>query len=96
VKWVETRRENLAAATHAREARADVEAAADASGVLLALRARVVSDAGAYHVFPLTQALEPLGAASILPARTAHPLCLGGLRGRDQQAATGPPTAAWG
>ena len=67
VKWIETRRENLAAATHAREGRAEVEAAADARGVLLALRARVTSDAGAYHVFPLTQALEPLGTASILP-----------------------------
>jgi carbon-monoxide dehydrogenase large subunit len=67
VKWIETRRENLAAATQAREARAEVEAAADARGVLLALRARIVSDGGAYHVFPLTQALEPLGAATILP-----------------------------
>ena len=67
VKWIETRRENLATATQAREAHAEIEAAADARGVLLALRARVVSDAGAYHVFPLTQALEPLGAATILP-----------------------------
>ncbi len=67
VKWVETRRENLAAASHAREARVEVEAAADARGVLLALRARVRSDAGAYQVFPLTQALEPLGIANILP-----------------------------
>jgi aerobic carbon-monoxide dehydrogenase large subunit len=67
VKWVETRRENLAAAAQAREARAEVEAAADARGVLLALRARVISDAGAYHIYPLTQALEPLGIASILP-----------------------------
>ena len=67
VKWVETRRENLAAASQAREARVEVEAAADARGVLLALRARVCSDAGAYQIFPLTQALEPLGIASILP-----------------------------
>jgi aerobic carbon-monoxide dehydrogenase large subunit len=67
VKWLETRRENLAAAAQAREARAEVEAAADARGVLLALRARVISDAGAYHIYPLTQALEPLGIASILP-----------------------------
>ena len=67
VKWTETRRENLAAASHAREARIDLEAAADADGVLLGLRARVVSDAGAYHIFPLTQALEPLGTAAILP-----------------------------
>ena len=31
------------------------------------LRARVVSDNGAHHVYPLTGALEPLGTASILP-----------------------------
>ena len=43
VKWVETRRENLAAAAQAREARVEVEAAADATGVLLgAARAPVV------------------------------------------------------
>lgn len=67
VKWVETRRENLAAASHGREARVEIEAAADAAGTLLALRARVVSDAGAYHIYPLTAALEPLGTAGILP-----------------------------
>ncbi|HSE03074.1 MAG TPA: xanthine dehydrogenase family protein molybdopterin-binding subunit [Methylomirabilota bacterium] len=67
VKWLETRRENLAAAAHAREERVEIEAAADAAGVLLALRARVLSDAGAYHIYPLTAALEPLGTASILP-----------------------------
>jgi carbon-monoxide dehydrogenase large subunit len=67
VKWTETRRENLAAASHAREARVELEAAASADGVLLGLRARVVSDAGAYHIYPLTQALEPLGTAAILP-----------------------------
>ena len=67
VKWVETRRENLAAAAHAREAQMDIEAAADASGQLLALRVKLYSDAGAYHVYPLTQALEPLGTCGILP-----------------------------
>jgi carbon-monoxide dehydrogenase large subunit len=67
VKWIETRRENLAAATQAREQRVEIEAAADADGTLRALRARLVSDVGAYHVYPLTGALEALGAASILP-----------------------------
>jgi carbon-monoxide dehydrogenase large subunit len=67
VKWVESRRENLAAASQAREGRIAVDVAADRSGAILALRARVVSDAGAYHVYPLTQALEPLGTCSILP-----------------------------
>jgi carbon-monoxide dehydrogenase large subunit len=67
VKWTETRRENLTAASQAREARLELEAAADRDGVLLGLRARLVSDAGAYHIHPLTQALEPFGTAAILP-----------------------------
>jgi carbon-monoxide dehydrogenase large subunit len=67
VKWVETRRENLMAASQSREARLDLEAGADATGTLLALRVRVVSDAGAYQIHPLTQALEPLGTSVILP-----------------------------
>jgi len=67
VKWIETRRENLAAASQAREGSVDIEAAADRDGVLIALRARVVSDNGAYHVHPLTAALEPPGTASIVP-----------------------------
>jgi carbon-monoxide dehydrogenase large subunit len=67
VKWVETRRENLLAAPQAREARVAIEAAADASGRLLGMRARIHSDAGAYHVHPVTASLEPMGTASILP-----------------------------
>ncbi|HET8575503.1 MAG TPA: xanthine dehydrogenase family protein molybdopterin-binding subunit [Methylomirabilota bacterium] len=67
VKWVETRSENLAAASQAREERVEIEAAADAAGSILALRARLYSDAGAYHIHPLTAALEPMGTAGILP-----------------------------
>jgi len=67
VKWIETRRENLAAASQAREGSVGIEAAADRDGILLALRARVVSDNGAYHIHPLTAALEPPGTASIIP-----------------------------
>jgi aerobic carbon-monoxide dehydrogenase large subunit len=67
VKWVETRRENLQAASHAREQRVAVELAADGEGRLLGLRAHVWGDSGAYHAHPATAALEPLGAAGILP-----------------------------
>ena len=67
MKWIEERRENLLAASQAREGRITVEVAAAADGTLLALRARIVSDAGAYHAYPTTGALEPLGTASILP-----------------------------
>lgn len=67
VKWIEERRENLAAASQARAQRLEIALAADGEGRILALRARAVSDAGAYHIYPLTQALEPLGSTSILP-----------------------------
>jgi len=67
VKWIETRRENLAAASQAREQRLEVELAADAGGRVRALKSRVVSDAGAYHIYPITGILEALGTANILP-----------------------------
>jgi len=67
VKWTETRRENLVSASQAREARVEIEAAADARGVLLGLRARIWSDAGSQHIYPLTASLEPMGTATILP-----------------------------
>ncbi len=67
VKWIEERRDNLAAGSHAREQRVEVQVASDRQGQLLALRVRALSDAGAYHIYPLTQALEPLGTAAILP-----------------------------
>ena len=67
VKWIEDRRENLTAATQAREERVVAELAARRDGTVLGLRARIVGDVGAYHVFPTTAALEPLGAAQILP-----------------------------
>jgi carbon-monoxide dehydrogenase large subunit len=73
VKWVETRRENLLSASQAREGDTALELAADAGGRLLAMRARVRSDAGAYHAYPTTQVLEPLGTAMILPGPYALP-----------------------
>lgn len=67
VQWVEDRRENLLASAQAREERVEVELAACADGRILGIRARVVGDVGAYHVYPTTAALEPLGVAQILP-----------------------------
>src|SRR5206468_11579120 len=67
VKWLEERRENLVAASQARGQRTTVEVAAAADGTVLALRSRVMSDNGAYHAYPTTAVLEPLGTASIMP-----------------------------
>ena len=48
VKWIETRREHVITAAHAREQRHDVELAARRDGTIVGLRADVVADLGAY------------------------------------------------
>jgi aerobic carbon-monoxide dehydrogenase large subunit len=48
VKWVEQRMENFLAAYQGRGMQADVELALDAGGRMLALRAEIVADLGAY------------------------------------------------
>jgi len=67
VKWVEDRRENLMASAHAREQVSHIEVAARRDGTILGLRARLISDVGAYSIYPVTAALEPLTSAGILP-----------------------------
>ena len=48
VKWVESRRESLLATVHGRSQVGEVEVACDRRGRVLALRARLVADIGAY------------------------------------------------
>ncbi|MDX6565852.1 MAG: aerobic carbon-monoxide dehydrogenase large subunit [Gaiellales bacterium] len=48
VKWIEDRHEHLVACPHSREQLCDVEVAADDDGRILALRGRILFDAGAY------------------------------------------------
>ena len=50
VRWIEERRENLAAASQARAQRLALEVAADDTGRILALRARATSDASAWVI----------------------------------------------
>jgi carbon-monoxide dehydrogenase large subunit len=52
VRWIETRRENLMAALHAREDIVDVRAAVQADGTILGLDVRILTDFGAYAYFP--------------------------------------------
>ncbi len=61
VKWVETRRENIAATIHGRDHINDMELALKRDGTILGLRARILADLGAYH-----QLLTP-----IIPTLTA-------------------------
>ncbi len=59
VKWIEGRRENLAATIHGRSQTGTVEVAVKNDGTLLGLRYDVVADLGAYHQL-LTPAIPTL------------------------------------
>ena len=67
VKWVQDRMEHLQAAFHSRDTVVEAEAAAEADGRLAGLRARAVSDVGAYSSFPLGCSLDPQTAGVALP-----------------------------
>ncbi len=65
VRWIEDRRENLIAANHAREVEYDLELGLDAAGRILAMRAVIHADIGAYV---RTAALVPAEfGAALLP-----------------------------
>ncbi len=67
VVWIEDRRENLVGATHAKEQWIDLELALAADGEFLALRARVVGDAGAYSHNAASALIEPYLSAYLMP-----------------------------
>lgn len=65
VKWIESRREHMQASTHAREQHHDVELAVKNDGTLLAIKDRILYDAGAHHT--TRGALPAMITASSLP-----------------------------
>ena len=84
--------EDFAATSQAFDEIVDAELALDRDGKLLALRADVVGDVGAYSIYPWTAALEPVQVVSFLPGpyRVEH------YRGRVEAVATcKPPTGPY-
>jgi len=67
VAWTEDRRENLIASFHSRDQYITLEAAFDSNARLLALRADIVANVGAYSCFPTTSGVEPLMAMAEMP-----------------------------
>ena len=67
VSWTEDRRENLIASFHSRDQYITLEGAFDKNAKLIALKADVVSNVGAYSCFPTTCGAEPLMAMAELP-----------------------------
>jgi aerobic carbon-monoxide dehydrogenase large subunit len=84
VKWTGDRMEDLNATSQAFDELVDAELGLDRDGNLLALRANVIGDVGAYSIYPWTAALEPVQVVSFLPG----PYRLEHYRGRVQGVAT--------
>jgi carbon-monoxide dehydrogenase large subunit len=84
VKWTSDRLEDLVASSQGFDEIVDAELALDGDGRILALRADVIGDVGAYSIYPWTAALEPVQVVSFLPG----PYRVQNYRGRVQAVAT--------
>src|SRR5208283_3288119 len=67
VAWTEDRRENLIASFHSRDQAIALSGAFDKNAKLIALKADVIANVGAYSCFPTTSGVEPLMAMAELP-----------------------------
>jgi aerobic carbon-monoxide dehydrogenase large subunit len=68
LRWIEDRRENLAAGANCREHHYRLTAYADRNGRLLGLDCEATVDAGAYSAYPFSACLEAGQIGSILPS----------------------------
>jgi aerobic carbon-monoxide dehydrogenase large subunit len=84
VKWTSDRLEDLTATSQAFDEIVDAELGLDRDGKILALRADVIGDVGAYSIYPWTCALEPVQVVSFLPG----PYRIEHYRGRVKAVAT--------
>ncbi|PWL25494.1 MAG: xanthine dehydrogenase [Altererythrobacter sp. XM-24bin4] len=66
IRWIEDRRDNLLAATHAKHQINKMEIALDERGRILAMRNNSFTDGGAYNCLPWTQLVESHVGASTL------------------------------
>jgi carbon-monoxide dehydrogenase large subunit len=67
VKWTGDRREELSTSIHARDHVYHVEMVVTEEGIIHALRARILTNSGAYSSIPFGCTLEPTGGARMLP-----------------------------
>ena len=66
IKWIEDRREHLAASLQAKHQIVHAELALKNDGTVLGLKARFLSDAGGYSSYPWSSAFEPKHAAGTI------------------------------
>ncbi|MET7994540.1 xanthine dehydrogenase family protein molybdopterin-binding subunit [Amycolatopsis sp. NPDC005232] len=80
VKWIQDRVESLQSDTQARDERVSAALAVAADGRILGLRSEVVSDGGAYSVYPRSMVTEGIQVATIMPGPYRIPVYSGHLR----------------
>ncbi|HET7806304.1 MAG TPA: xanthine dehydrogenase family protein molybdopterin-binding subunit, partial [Pseudolabrys sp.] len=84
VKWTSDRMEDLTCNSQGFDEIIDAELGLNADGRIVALRADVIGDVGAYSIYPWTAALEPVQVVSFLPG----PYRIEHYRGRVRAVAT--------
>ena len=67
IKWTGDRLEDLISTSQAFDERIKARLAVDASGNILGLAADVISDVGAYSIYPWTAGIEPVQIISFMP-----------------------------
>ena len=67
LKWIGDRYESFQADTHSRDHRVEASLAVSQDGEILGLRAQVLSDGGAFSMYPRTMVVEGVQACSIMP-----------------------------
>jgi carbon-monoxide dehydrogenase large subunit len=80
VKWISDRIESLQSDTQARDERITAAVALAADGTILGLRSEIVSDGGAYSVYPRSAVTEGIQVATIMPGPYRVPAYRGHLR----------------
>ena len=80
VKWMSDRLEDLMTTNQAFDEIVEAELACDKEGHILALRAEVIGDVGAYSAYPWTAAVEPVQVVSFLPGPYRVPNYFGRVR----------------
>jgi aerobic carbon-monoxide dehydrogenase large subunit len=67
VRWTSDRLEDPLATSQAFDELVDAELGVDCDGNIMALRADVIGDVGAYSIYPWTAGIEPVQVVSFLP-----------------------------
>lgn len=91
VKWTGDRLEDLLSTSQAFDERVEAELAVDGDGLIRFLKADVLSDIGAYSIYPWTAGIEPVQVISFLPGPYRVPCYHGHVRAvTTPKSPTGP------